>query len=177
MNFADLVGIVSVGLGATSWATGPSQSLRSLNLEGFRDEGGGVSLPRYYAHRVAGEFLTESELTQLARLPMFRRLVDETDASADLLEALRSGGTAGDVPGWVESKSNTTAAQQHFIQRMIAEGHRLSELKGSERRDAVMTWLDDAAANAILVRRRSKNEDLGRIAPTEAWSEWMESVG
>src|SRR4051794_15671965 len=66
VNFADVFGVACVGLGASGFVTGPTQSLRRLCLAGFLDDGGGLPLPHLYSHRAVAEFLPERELQRIS---------------------------------------------------------------------------------------------------------------
>src|SRR5579863_3782905 len=49
-NFADVFGLVCLGMGATGLATGQSHALRRLALSGLEDESFGKALPHLYSH-------------------------------------------------------------------------------------------------------------------------------
>lgn len=175
-NFADLFGFVATGAGATDVASGSSQAQRRLCLAGFRDEGGGIAVPHYYSHRVLGEFASESDLNRIVERGLLRRIADETDYSADLLEALANGQTAADVPEWAEGKSNLRAAKRHFVARLIAEGTRFKALSANKRANAVQDLLEDASAQMMFITRRLGGTTVGRYAPAERWLELFQQA-
>jgi hypothetical protein len=171
LNFADLVGLVGCGVGATGFATGPSHGLRTLHIEGFQDEGGGLALPHYYSHRTSGEYLSETDLDRLVESRAFRRVIDRTSFSAPLVDHLLNGGSARNLPAWAESQNNQ-AAQRHFLQRVIEEGRRLRRTRlVSDRRDAVVDWLESAQANTLFVAERvgGRRPPPGRHAHAAEW--------
>ncbi len=175
-NFSDLIGFVTLGIGATAFASGPSFSLRSLNLESFRDDGGGIPLPSFYSHKVAAEYRTESDLKKIAEHQLFRRIVDETETSQPLMEALRSGRSASDLPSWAESHNNLHAAHQHYIERLIIEGNRLKKTRPRERYETILDWLESAEANALFVHKRLGIERLGRRPHVDHWLQIIDEV-
>lgn len=175
LNYADLAGLVSVGLGATGFASAPSGSLRILQLDAFKDEGGGIAVPWFYSHATASEYQTETHLNVLTAHRLLRRIADETDASAPLMDALRRGYTAGTLPAWAESQNNLTAAHLHYVQRMVAVGSSLRRKKRkNERREEILDWMESAEANALLVERRTGG--VGRRPPLERWRGMVETL-
>lgn len=91
VNFADVFGFVCSAVGATDVASGPSNSMRRLNLNAVRDEQFGVAVPQYYAHRVSAELKTETDLNRLVSAKLLRRVADGTPYSEDLLERCARG--------------------------------------------------------------------------------------
>lgn len=176
-NFCDVFGLVCRGLGASSFATGPSQSLRQLSLPALNDQGFGISLPHLYAHRLIGELRTEKDLDKIVKARLVRRIRDLTPYSRPLIQTLSRGGSAADLPDWAESRNNTTAAHRHFITRMVAVEQQLRAQPSEERADAVRDWLEDAEANSLYIRRRLRPEKiLGRIAPAATWLNLFEET-
>jgi hypothetical protein len=176
-NFADLLGLLSIGLGATAFATGQSMTQRGLYLEGFRDDGGGIALPHFYSHRTAAEYRTESDLDRIVEKKLVRRISDETNASAPLMEALRKGGTAGSLPNWAESQNNVQAAHQHYLERLYLEGDRLRQTRPGDRLDLLIEWLESAEGNSFVVDRRTQAKPpLGRRPPLARWRNLIEEL-
>ncbi len=177
VNFADLAGACCVALGATLFATGASSNQRLVNIEGFKDEGGGIALPWYYSHKSGAEYLTDQHLGPLVKHKLFHRVEDETVASAPLNEVLRAGGSAASVAVWAESQNNYGMAYQHFIQRMVEWGTGLRQSKPRERFQLVADWLENGEASALYLAARLKAKDekpVGRRAPLQAWRELLE---
>lgn len=172
VNFADAFGVACAGLGASGFATGPTQNLRRLSLAGFRDTGG-APYPRFYSHRVIGEFLPDAELKELASRQLLRRVTDLTSYSRDLFQSLNRSGRANNVVAWAESRNNVhKAAHPHFITRMISEGSAYSERTPAHRAARAEKWLDDAMVDQDFLTRRLA--DAG-ISPTFAdASEWLD---
>jgi hypothetical protein len=176
-NFADLLGLLSTGLGATAFATGQSLTQRGLYLEAFRDDGGGIALPHFYSHRTAAEYRTETDLDRIVEKKLVRRISDETNASAPLMEALRKGGTAGSLPNWAESQNNVQAAHQHYLERLYIEGDRLRRTRPGDRLDLLIDWLESAEGNSLVVDRRTQAKPpLGRRPPLARWRGLIEEL-
>jgi len=175
VNFADAFGVACIGLGASGFATGPTQSLRRLSLAAMLDEGGGLPLPHLYSHPAIAEFLSEREVEVIARRNLLRRITDMTTYSRDLFQALNSGRRVADVPTWAESKNNIAAATKHFIARMVAEALEYSALTPDERLTRATEWLDDAVVNQDhLIRRLAGHLSTNPIyAPA---TEWLDHV-
>lgn len=171
VNFADTFGVACLGLGASGFATGPTQSLRRLCPAAFLDEGGGLPLPHLYSHRSVAEFLPERELEKIAQLNLIRRVTDLTAQSRPLFQALNAGRTVAEVPAWAEGKNNVTAAASHFIARMIAEGSAYAAIPASQRTTRAESWLDDAAVNQEYLIRRLEGQlqTNPTYAPTSEW--------
>jgi len=176
LNFADIFGFACMAVGATDIATGSSQSRRRLALAAFRDEGGGRAVPHYYSHKVVGEFASETDLGPIRDKRLLRRIAEATAHSEDLLEALRAGGSASQLPAWVESQNNLTVAQRHFVCRLAVEGRRIRALRPSQRYDAIHDWLEEAAASVLYMKRRMRLPEIGRVAPTDEWLELLERI-
>ena len=174
-NFADTFGLVCMAEGATGFASGQSQSLRRLSLDGFRDRGGGVAVPQFYSHRCAAEFSSETDLSKIQEVGLLRRVADETPFSQALMRRLRAGGAAGELPAWAESRNNLTAAQKHFLHRLVVEEKALAGVSVEDRFDRVMNWLEDAAANALYIQTRLESSvgKAGLFAPSEEWRELL----
>jgi hypothetical protein len=162
VNFADAFGVACLGLGASGFATGPSQSLRRLCLAAFLDEGGGLPLPHLYSHPMIGEFLPERELEVVARLKLLRRVQDDTVHSGDLFRALQRGQPVESVSAWAENKNNVSAASRHFIARMITEASTYSTLTPTDRFARAESWLEGARVN-----QENLNEKLAGQLTTE----------
>jgi hypothetical protein len=172
-NFADVAGYMCMAVGATTFATGPSQSLRRLSAAAFEDSGG-FALPFLYSHRVAAELATETDLDKLQARKMLSRVRDITVYSEPLFHALAAGATAATLPAWAEGRNNITTAQKHFIERMIDVERRMRRVSASDRPDDVREWLETAAANQLYISTRlgTRDEALqGRVIPADDWLE------
>lgn len=173
-NFADVLGLACIGAGGTGFATGPSQSLRRLSLDGFQEKGGGLPLPHFYSHKIVGELLSQTDMNAIRDKKLLRRVNDLTPYSKDLLDALDQKRSAADIAPWTQSKNNMGAAQKHFLARMSSEAERLTKLATSERLSQVRDWLEDADVNAGYLSRKLKVE--GRLAPVSDWLEIFDEV-
>jgi hypothetical protein len=171
VNFADVFGVACVGLGASGFATGPSQNLRRLCPAVFLDEGGGFPLPHLYSHRCVAELLPERELQRISELNLLRRVIDQTAYSRDLFQALNRGRPASEVATWAESRNNVTSASRHFIARMISEAATYAAQSPTQRYTRAESWLDDAAVNQDYLIRRLKEqlETAPTYAPADEW--------
>ncbi len=178
VNFADAFGLVCVGLGASGFASGPSQSLRRLSLAGFQDDGGGTPLPHLYSHPVVGEFLPERDLSVLAARGLLAQVKDATVHSGDLFNALERTGSAATVAAWVESRNNVTSASRHFVDRLIAEGTRYSRRTPERRAESAARWLTQAAQRQAMLDRELRGTDVEpTYAPTSVWlNQYEESM-
>lgn len=168
-NYADVFGLACTAVGATIVAGGPSHKLRRMSLANYREEGGGLPLPRFYSHRVVGEFAPERDLPTIAAKRLLRRVRDITRFSEPLLEALAKGGSAATLPQWAESRNNMKAANQHFVTRLALEASALSRMSLRDRGESVRDWLEEAAATGLLLQSRIAPESPGRLAPVQRW--------
>lgn len=169
VNFADLFGFISLGLGASGFATGSSHALRRLALDGFRDTGGGHALPHLYSHRIMGELLSEHDLDAIVGRKLLARVRDETSQSRDLMSVLRRGGSAKQVPAWAESRNNITASKEHYLERLWLESKSLRSMTVEQRREELRDQLETAAANGLLISKRLAVPPSGNMAPVEDW--------
>lgn len=169
VNFADLFGYVCTGLGATTFVTGPSHTLRRLSTDGFRDQRGGMAFPHFYSHPMAAELRTEGDLDRVVEARLVRRTRDITEFSQSLMAELARGGSARNLPAWAESQSNVTAAQSHYIARLAALGAEQGARASDDRSTAVRDWLERAAANQLLLTRRLQDQPHGELAPVGEW--------
>jgi hypothetical protein len=181
LNFADLVGYLALGVGATAFVSGASQRLRTLQLDGMADRGGGPALPHYYSHKTIGEYLTETDLDRIARADLVRRITDETTHSASLLSALRKGQSASTLTAWAESQGNTTAASRHFVRRLVLEGEAMAA-RGTreERREVILDWIETGEANALYIARRLEKlgkSSVGKRPATDEWRAALAAIG
>lgn len=177
VNFADSFGVACVGLGATGFATGPSQSLRRLSLSAFQDDGGGLALPRLYSHPVAGEFLPDSDLSVIADRGLLGDIADKTVYSGDLFSALERTGDASKVQAWLESKNNIAAANKHLIARMISEGIHYGRRTPDQRVARARRWLSEAVTKQKKMQRVAEEESIRpTLAPASVWLDQFDEV-
>ncbi len=174
VNFADVFGFICAAAGATDIASGPSQSLRRLSINAFRDDGGGIAVPHFYSHRVIGEFASEADLNRIFAARLLRRVVDETPYSQDLMDAFNAGRSAADLPPWAESQNNLTAAKTHFVCRLALEGAKFRKLTQPKRETVVRDWLEDAEAGMLYLTKRLGASTIGRYAPAGTWRELLD---
>jgi hypothetical protein len=169
VNFADDLGYACVSLGAEAYADGWTNKQRRLSISDFTDREGGWALPRLYSHSLAGDFLTERDLSKLRDADLLYLLdKDVTEASRPLLSALGKGASAKDIPTWRESRNNVGEAAVHRVARLqqAIEGLRTATTK--DRRQEGLNWLRGAEAGMALVLRKlspKPPEEDGRHVP------------
>jgi len=171
-NFADTFGLACTGLGATSFATGHSQSVRRLSVAGFEDRSGGRAYPQFYSNRIVGELYTEQDLDHVVGMGLLGRVRDLTTYSQSLIEELERGGSARDVPLWAEGMNNTAQSHKHFVSRMLKESRGLAKRSDAANKRFCHEWLEEAAASGEFLRRRFERRDVaikGKLAPAEEW--------
>jgi hypothetical protein len=173
-NFADVFGLVCLGVGATGLATGQSHALRRLALSGLEDEGFGKALPHLYSHRAVAEFLSESHLGPIAATRLLRPIRDTTRYSAALMGELARGGSASNLPRWAESQNNNNEASKHFLNRIASETEDLLQGSLAEREERVRAWLEDADANRVYLERRLSDAGRGHVGRFAASGEWLQ---
>jgi hypothetical protein len=100
----------------------------------------------------------------------------ETPYSEDLLEALREGRTAADLPPWAESQNNLGAAQRHLVARLAVEGAKFRKLTLAKREALVRDWLEDAEAGVLYLKKRLNTPVIGTSAPAAAWLEQLDEA-
>lgn len=180
VNFADVFGLVCLGTGANGLATGDSQSLRTLSLEGLKDQTGGRALPYFYSHPAVAEFSTENDLNLLRDHNLVRRLCESTPETQQLIATLLARGSASTLAAWAESQGNTRAAHTHFLQRLMDETSKLKLKTLGERRLAIREWLESATANRLLLKQRLGDALYralkGEVAKTDVWLEEFDIV-
>jgi len=171
VNFADVFGLVCMGLGASGFATAQSHALRRLALPAFNETSGGRAYPHFYSHVSASEFATESDLDRIRDARLLRRIRDITPVSQQLMATLASGGSASTLRAWAESSNNLNAAQTHFLTRVAREQAGLRNLDLGARQEYVEDWLETADATLLLIRQRlgRGNNLKGRSVPAESW--------
>jgi hypothetical protein len=175
INFADVLGLLGLALGATAYCSGPSQSLRRLCLSSIRDQGFGQALPFVYSHKVACELSPESDLTAIRGKGLLGRVRDITEASQPLFRTVALGGSAADLAEWAESVGNVAASQNHLLLAYQREAERMREMDGVEAVEAIRDWLTSAAANVTYVEKKI-GRPLGRQVPANRWLEVFDSV-
>lgn len=172
-NFADVLGLACMGVGATDFSTGPSQSLRRLSMSGFRDAGGGKAFPKFYSHKIVAELATETDLDRVVQKRLLRKVEDRTVHSEGLMDTLAAGGSASQLQAWAESQNNVATAQRHFIARMAMEAR---ALRGGQRAERIREWLEEAAAGMLFVNQKMGNDGKVYGAPTLKWLELFEAA-
>lgn len=176
VNFADVFGLPCLAVGASMFATGPSQALRRLCLSNYEDDGFGKALPHYYSHQTIAEYLSETDLDEMVSKGLLRRVKDVTPYSKDLIELLERGRSAAELPTWAENQNNISQAQKHFASRMLEEGKKLSSLSANGKRQYVRDWLEDADVNAVYVKSKIKRLK-GDAVSVESWSRIVSEIG
>lgn len=175
-NFADLLGLCAMGVGAHGFAGGTNHGTRRLSLAGFGDKGFGLPLPWFYSHRAAAEFRPQSDLDAIVEAGVLARVRDVTPSSQPLMHALSNGGSAAQVASWLESKNNTSAALHHYVARLAIEEGKLSGAAAEDRTEAVRDWLLSAEGTRSYLRSKIATSIEPRYAPIERWLEYLDAV-
>jgi len=170
-NFADVLGLICLGLGATDFGTGQSFQLRKMSYTSFKDSGFGKAFPHYYSHKSMVEFRSETDLQYIVEKKLVGRIADITPFSRPLINELKkSDGSASNLPSWAESQNNTATSHLHFLHRLALEEKRLKNMDLSSRQLLLREQLESAAANTLFIRKRlGKNKIKGNIIPAEEW--------
>ena len=171
-NFADVLGLICLGLGATDVGTGQSFKLRKMSITSFKDSAFGKSFPHYYSHKAMTEFRSGIDLQNIVEKKLVGRITDITPFSQSLINELRRpNGLASNLPSWVESQNNTTTAHKHFLYRLAKEVKRLNNMDIPSRQILLRDQLESAAANTLFIKRRfgKENKIKGNINPAEKW--------
>jgi len=171
VNFADVLGAVCLGVGASGFASGESQSRRRLSLKGLIDVAMARRFPRYYSHATISEFYPETDLDKIVERGLLRQVSDPSPYSRRLLEALAAGRSASEIGSWAENVSNDHTSRRHFLFRLIQAEDELSrEATSSSRLTSIRNWLEDATMRRLYIDTRLEGETLkGDAAPTEDW--------
>lgn len=141
VNYFGSFGLVASAAGASSWASGFSQSQRRFSLRATQ----GRARPRYYSYALAGDIGVENDLKRIQDRGLAPSLFTPTQADARLRQALASGQTPAAVPEWQYTIGNTAASKNHYTEIVARLGVRFEGLSGSERVRAVHEWLKAAA--------------------------------
>lgn len=175
INYSDVFGLVCLYFGATSIATGPSFKLRRMSTNQYKDGGGGVSLPLFYSSKTLSEYYSERDLNKIVEKKLLLRIKDITPFSRELYNELKSGGSAANLPDWVESRSNTAASKKHFIFRIKKEFEIINNLSKEEKKEHIKDLLEIAISNKLFIDNRLKEEKLkGNAAPSSLWLDLFE---
>lgn len=178
VNFADIFGIACVGIGATAFGTGWSQTRRRLSPASMADRAWGRVYPHFYSHSVIREFLPKTQLDSIASSGALWIVEDVSPFSERLMETLGSGGSANDLISWEESNNNVSTSKAHFIYRLAEVGRELSALRGRESRlSQVHAWIENAwMRNDFLQQRLGVDSSYGEGANAKEWLGLIDSV-
>jgi len=166
VNFADVFGITCISQGATLVAIGSGQSERNISLKSFED-GGGAAIPHFFSRHSICEYQSESDLKQIIKQSLWRRIEDQTEFSRPLVEAIRAGRDASTVPTWAEGKSNTAQAKKHFVKSVQNILHDLQN--DGDRNAFIMNWLEDAEMIQTYIASKVDKHFPERAAPVSRW--------
>jgi hypothetical protein len=176
INFADDLGYACLSLGASAFSSGWTSKHRRLSMSDFVDRGGGLPLPRFYAHSLAGDFLSQRDLTKLRDAQLLHLIEgDVTDASQALLSALAKGASANDIPTWRETPNNISESASHRVACLKRAADTVGSAETQEQRLAGLKWLRGAETGMALVLRK-----LSAVPPKEDGqhiSEWVSAYG
>ena len=145
--YVGTVGLMALAAGADGWTSGWYRGERRMRLRDYYSDEG-RAYPAYYSHPLAAEFHMDSDLDRTAAGGFLPRVADQTFASAGLLQALQAGKGASAAIEWQYRQTNIEASKQHFLSACVRETAALGALDEQGRLDAVMHWLENAAALA-----------------------------
>lgn len=157
VNFAECLGLVCLGVGASAYGAGYSLKSRCLHVADHRDQGGGPGYPKFHSASLCMDFYSSTDLEKLRDARLLRYLAaDRTEASAPLLDALAQGEDVDEisVPSWAQRMNNLTEARRHFAELHAAAGRRTWSA------EATLEWLQDAEAAWSYFSARFEDEPL-----------------
>lgn len=145
-------GLLGLAAGADAWCVGWYRGERRIKLADFTDQMG-MAVPTYYSHQAATEFHLANDLDRVVVAGLLEEVADETDASRDLLRALRGGAKVASVPEWQYRQSNVGAACEHFLRVAVRETAAFGPLSEAADVKHVNAWLRDAERLATKLYR------------------------
>ena len=141
--FAGIAGLMSLAAGADAWTSGWYRGERRLKLADFADQEGRAN-PAFYSHAMAGEFHMEKDLDHAVMKGFLKRIEDRTEASAELIAALRAGKSSNSVAEWAYRSSNVAASIEHFLLACARETLEMARLPDRLLEGHVANWLEGA---------------------------------
>lgn len=177
VNYADVLGLACVGLGASGFGIGDSFSRRRLSLAGLKDADAGRRLPRFYSHPVLAEFYTEKDLDRIVALNLMKHVSDSTSFSAQLMDALADGRSASEIVSWAENYSNDSAAKRHLLERLTVADKLL--VQAQNRATSTIEWLEEAHMRQLYLQERLNEVGhalKGSFAPARRWLDELTSM-
>jgi len=170
LNFADIIGYISLGCGASDFATGASLPHRRMTHENYIEEGGGKAFPNFYSHKCGAEFRSEKHLDEIVKNNLVRRIIDHTQYSEPLMKELKRGGSASAIVPWAEAQNNYRTAHKHYIARISQESRKVGKLPLDDRSSLISEWLEDVDVNQVYLKEKLGRE-LGTQIPASDWSQ------
>lgn len=163
VNFADAFGYACLGVGGTAYGGGYTTKTKRMNMSDYIEkDGGGGAYPKFYSHNLILDLLSDRDLSKIRDEKLLRFINgDKTEASKDLLETLKQGNSANDLPPWRESKNNVAYATAHRIDRLVKAARNLNRIDDLEdRENNVLEWLQNAEAYYLLLQKRFSEDPL-----------------
>lgn len=180
VGYQGVIGAALLAAGAESWSTGYYRSLRRLRLADYVTRTG-RSFPRFASRKLGGDLGVERFIDILWRNRQ-RDLITETEASKDLLKALRAGKSVYDVVDWQYRSANVKAASSHYHCVVADLAREMSERASGAGATACGRWLAQAARSAEQIRSLPEfDSSMAEAAHQRAWSRafdgWQATYG
>jgi len=162
VNYIDSFGYACLAVGATAFGSGYSNKTKRMSLNDFKESKGGKSFPKFYSHKLILDLLSYRDMNKLQEARLLRLLEEDmTEASENLIGALKEGLNANNVPKWRESINNITAATQHRICCLVDATRKLKEIENLEDKESyILEWLQNAEANHLLLQTKFNSEPI-----------------
>lgn len=174
---AGVAGMLGVALGAEVWSTGWYRSERRVRLPDFEEsDEQKMSIPTYYSHLLAGDIHLKTDLDNINAKKLLPLVADATPSSAGLLRALRAGQVVASVAEWTPTRSNVTAAREHFVAALVRETAAMRALPVDQRVDAAKRWLDNASNVAVKVSAVGEFHERTALGHQRAWRNVLEAA-
>lgn len=176
VSWIGVLGLVSLGVGATTFVTGWRRGVRRFSYRDLED-GEGRAYGAYYSHRLLAELDVREDLWKAVDAGFLSRLEDSTPASADLINALRANRRPDAVQAWKPTLSNVKASLEHFHAAMGREAEYLERANADQRETIVAGWLAEAEVLATaLAAKLGERHARTELKHQAIWREAFEKV-
>jgi len=161
-----------MGVGADAFATGYSTTKRRMSYENFKTTFG-RAYPKFYSHKLIGDFLSESDLNRITNNNLLTILEDDmTELSNNLYQALKNNKTASQVPEWREVQNHTKVAEKHRMLKIYNEVTKIdfSSQSLDKKINFIKKWLLNADMHRTYFSERFEDEPLtGESRHVRVW--------
>lgn len=176
VSWTGVLGLIAMGLGATTAFTGWRRGVRRFSYKDLED-GQGLAFPAYYSHRLLAELDLRDDLMDAVRAGFLSRIEDLSPASADLVNALEAGKGPEAVQAWKPTRSNVTASLEHFRYAMGRETLQLHRANAGQRQAIVSGWLAEAEILAAdLGGRLPERKERTELRHQAIWRAAFEKI-